>query len=131
MKPAKNGLLVLSAFLLLSACKDPNQLKVLLGHGISLSKFRIELQTQDTLLRKVSFRRDSVAVIPDAPGRNEWRFFYRDSITASFPHIKTNGGDRHEYNFLVYEKDSLMMADIAIRGASPLDTTIVFQQVQR
>jgi hypothetical protein len=131
MTSLKNGIITLSALLSLSSCSEPNTIKLTLGHGIKISRFRIEVKTIDSTVKKVQFRRDSVFYIPDSHGENDWRFIYNDSIELAFRHIKTNRNDHHAYTFMVYEKDSVMMADIAIRGVAKFDTTMAFTPIKR
>ncbi|MCK7554286.1 hypothetical protein MKQ70_04375 [Chitinophaga sedimenti] len=106
--------------------ENPDHFKITLGHGLKMNRFNISLKTTDTLMQRLPFFRDSLQVIPQSRGANEWRFTYLDSVTASFSHVKANAGDGHHYMFLVYEKDSTLMADVMISGPSRLDTTLVF-----
>lgn len=120
----------MSILLSLTSCQSPNKLKVFLGHDIKWRQFRVALQTPDTLVKQIPFLADSTGYVPEFKGEQEWQLYYRDSAVARFKHYKQRAGDRHDYHFLVYKKDSVMVAEITIRGASQLDTMVYFVPIQ-
>lgn len=112
-----------------TSCRK-NSTNIQFDENINKKKFKIKMEVLGSEPLTTIYDREEWYPVPNGYGENEWYFSYKDSVKGYMRFIKTNGNDKHNYNFKVYQKDGRIMVDAAIEGVGGMTRTVVLNKNQ-